>query len=84
MRKWIPTKVRVRRNYDELGLWGFVIGAYIGWMNIEPDGTPYPILFISCLAWTLTIEFPQRRVQFTAETCPGRPCADGCDHVQIG
>ncbi len=23
---------------------------------------------------------PERYVQHTPETCPGRPCADGCDH----
>jgi hypothetical protein len=26
----------------------------------------------------------QRQIQFTPETCPGRPCSTGCDHVGWG
>jgi len=27
---------------------------------------------------------PHAPKQYTAETCPGRPCADGCDHASPG
>lgn len=31
--------------------------------------------------WTAHIEPFSYKVQYTAETCPGRPCGEGCDHV---
>ena len=28
-------------------------------------------------------KLPQRIIQHTAESCPGHPCASGCDHVEF-
>jgi hypothetical protein len=65
-----------------------LIDGACGWSEVEKIAKAIGITFEYIKTrsknldiWTAHIEPFSYKVQYTPETCPGRPCGTGCDHV---